>query len=191
LFPLRAAQLQIAARTLRHANASLPFGPELERKAIVILAAPVSVLASYVQPERAYRGQERARHLYWLASASSDVTVTRSAERELSVRLAEGYLYTPLERHYRGDARSLAVGHSVALSRMTARITALTPDGRPAEVRFVFDQPLESRSLIFMRWDRTRYVPVVPPRIGERLVLPREDFVEILNRTAFALARGA
>ena len=93
---------------------------------------------------------------------------------------SEGFLYSPLEQHYRGDTRSLPAGSAVHLSRMTARIASVTPDGRPSQVHFKFHEALEAPSYAFMRWNGARYEPVVLPAIGGTLALPPQDLGQIL-----------
>jgi len=44
-------------------------------------------------------------------------------------------------------------------------------DGRPAEVLVQLHKPLEDPSLHWVRWD----VPFVPPKVGQRVVLPEAD----------------
>lgn len=188
-FPVRALQMQVIGRTLDKANESLPRDERAARQTFVVLAAPVDVLASYVQAQRAFLGQVRPEHLYWLASATSEVTVTRANERALDVEPAEGYLYTPLERHYRGRIASLGVGDTVALSRMTARVAEVLPDGRPRKVRFTFDERLDDPSYVFVRWQGDHYVPIDLPEVGASLRLPREDFGKILAAKALFWAK--
>jgi hypothetical protein len=56
---------------------------------------------------------------------------------------------------------------------MTATVTALTPDGRPAEAAFRFNVPLEDRALRWLVWRDGEFQPFALPAIGETIELPR------------------
>jgi hypothetical protein len=185
LLPLRAGQMQVLGSLLDRANASIPRSSGVERRSVVLLGPPADIFASYIQPARAYSGVPRPEHLYWLASASSALEVQRTSENRLLVRPAEGFLFAPLEEHYRGAVRSLPTGSEVALARMTARVTASMADGRPREVEFTFREPLESDSYVFMSWEEGRYVPFSLP-LGGRVTLPARDFGQELLQHALS-----
>ena len=103
---------------------------------MIVLNAPADLLVSYSR-SRARRAVSRAlSHLYWLATASSDLRIERIDDHSLRVQPERGFLWSAPERHYRGDARALRPGTQVPLSQMTAQMTAQTPDGRPAATEF-------------------------------------------------------
>jgi hypothetical protein len=110
--------------------------------------------------------------------------VTRSGPAELTLEREHGFLYTPLEQHYRSRVTSLSKGSRVELSRMAAEVRATTEDGRPAQVSFRFPVPLESLALLFLYWKDDRYLPFEPPELGRTVTLPAEDFGRILTRSA-------
>jgi hypothetical protein len=58
---------------------------------------------------------------------------------------------------------------------MAVTVLALTPDGRPATMRFDFDAPLDDPRFVWLAWDQTRYVPFVPPAIGAEVELPPQS----------------
>jgi hypothetical protein len=61
-------------------------------------------------------------------------------------------------------------------------VTALTSDGRPAEVSVEFLRPLEDPALRILRWDGNGYVKFVPPRPNTEAVLPAANFLRLLSR---------
>src|SRR5262249_58307205 len=91
------------------------------------------------------RGLVRGR-----GAAPPAVTIRRPDDRTLTIRPDGGYLRWPLDRVFRSERREMPPGHRVALTGMTAEVTEVTPDGRPAEVAFHFDVPLEDDSLIWL-----------------------------------------
>ena len=54
---------------------------------------------------------------------------------------------------------------------MTATVLSLTEDGRPANVAFRFETPLEDESLRWICWQGGEFVPWAPPAVGEEVTL--------------------
>lgn len=178
--PLRAAQMEVFGRMIETATRPIYDSPDLANETVVLINPPTVLFANYLQGRRAWNGETRPRHLYFLSSASSPLTVTRAGPNELVVEPEAGFLFSPLERHYRGATRSLPAGSTVTLSSMRAEIRTVTADGRPQAVDFVFDRPLDTPSLRFFIWRRGGYEPFTPPPAGASVHLPREDFGAIL-----------
>jgi len=185
--PLRAAQMQLVGRASAIATAELDRIPNLERRTVVIVNAPLDALASYIQAERAWRRVGHAAHLYWLTTAGSSLRVARIDASSLRVERSDGFLSTPLERHYRGRVDSLKLGEQVQLGTMTATVESLTRDGRPRAVSFRFTEPLESNSFVFLFWKEGRYQPLALAALTTPLRLPAEDLGQILARTALGV----
>lgn len=183
--PVRAWSIELLGRALDRAERSIPGGPEIADNTVVIVNAPFDVMASYVQPARAARSAPRPRHLYWLASASSEIDLTSVSARTLSVRPRDGWLHTPLERHYRGRVGALRAGASVTLSDMTARVTESNAAGRPAVVEFDFPRGVRSRRTQFLRWRDGRFEPFDVPPPGHTVHFPREDFFRVVIGSMF------
>jgi len=66
----------------------------------------------------------------------------------------------------------MRLGEKVELAAATIEITALTPDGRPAEATFRFRVPLEDPSLRWFQCTRGDFEPFAPPAIGQTVRLP-------------------
>ncbi len=71
-----------------------------------------------------------------------------------------------MDRVFRNERRPMADGQEVKLTGMTARVTVLTADRRPAVATFRFDEPLESPSYVWLCYRGTSYEPFVPPSVG-------------------------
>jgi hypothetical protein len=89
----------------------------------------------------------------------------------LVVRPRRGYLAWAVDQLFRSEQHPMSVGQRVELTGMTAEVTALTNDGRPAEATFTFGVPLEDPSLRWMQWHEGRFVPFPLPAIGETVEL--------------------
>jgi hypothetical protein len=107
--------------------------------------------------------------------------VTRSDDRTLLVRPLTGFLALPSERMQRDPHDRMPVGYRVRFSDLTIEVTALTRDGRPAEIVARFDHPLEDARYEFYEWRGLRYQPFALPHIAETRVLPHVDFVSLLQ----------
>ncbi|HEX7668508.1 MAG TPA: hypothetical protein VF395_02940, partial [Polyangiaceae bacterium] len=189
LLALRAAQMELFGVTHDRGAQGIPSDPGVAGKTVVVVAAPTVIFANYIQAQRAFEGTPRPAHLYVLASASSPITVERRGAQAIVLRPEQGFLYTPLEQHYRGGA-PLVRGDRVSLSAMTADVMETGPSGRPSAVRFSFDAP--SDDYVFVTWKNGRFVPFALPDVGgPPVLLPEEDFGRILMETAVGGKGGA
>ena len=154
-------------------------GPSVGDRTLVIVNAPSPVNASYVILLRELSGQPVPRHTRVLAPAVPSVTIRRLDERTIAIRPRGGYLRWALDRVFRSERRPLALGEPVMLSGMTATVTSLTGDGRPDEVAFRFDVPLESHSLLWLCFRGDRFEPFTPPAVGQEVEI-RFDWKALL-----------
>ena len=179
---LRARSMVTVGGILDRADAGVPSGPEIAGKTVVIAAAPSDALAGYIPIMRESRRQPRPAHLYWLATASTAVTLERVDDRTLRVIPAEGFLRHEIDRMVRTPrARPFAPGDRVALTGLTLEVETVTADRRPARVLARFDRPLDDASLVWLRWEGNTYVPYRPPAVGAAETLPAVDFLRLLE----------
>ena len=152
---------------------SVPMGPEVERQSVVIVTAPIPFAAVYLPIRRALDDLPVPAFTRILApSYPAPVVVHRPDSRTLVIRPENGYLAMSADRLARGLHRPMAIGERVAVTGMTATVTALTDDGRPAEVSFQFDVPLEDQSLRWLYWNGDDFATFIPPEVGETRNLP-------------------
>jgi hypothetical protein len=158
-------------------------GPEVRDQTLGIVNAPSAAHAGYLIFRRALSGQPVPRYTRVLAPAIPSVTVRRLDERTLAIRPARGYLDHLLDRVFRSERRALVIGEHVKLSGMTVEITDLTPDGRPAEAVFRFDEPLESPSLRWLCFRGNSFEPFMPPPIGQEATIKFDGRAMLLPKT--------
>jgi hypothetical protein len=178
--PARAQAMALVGALTERVNAAVPRGSDIEQQALIVLNAPINVALSYLQPMRAAAGVPRPAHVHWLASASSELAVTRTAQRTLRVSLAQGFLLRPEETHYRADAAALAVGTRVALAELDARVVEATPDGRPKTVDFTFAHAIDSTRYRFMCYRQGSLVAWQVPERGATQRFPAQDFFQVI-----------
>ncbi len=181
LFPVRAKTWNALGEALDRADASLPSDAAVRGKTIVIANPPIEPFASWLHVMRARRGTPRPEAFYSLAVAASDLTLTRASPRELVVEPERGYFWTEPERLLRGRRHPLAVGDRVELASLTAMVEALTPDGRPARVRFTLHEAPDSGRYVFVKWERGVYVPLQLPAEGDSVRLEAQDLFGVLR----------
>jgi hypothetical protein len=178
--PLRVRAPLDVERMVSAADRSIDESPGVRAKTVVLMNPPVDAYAGYVPPMRAAQGRPRPRALRWLATGGSDVRVRRIDAQTLQVRPAHGFLALSSERMQRNPQNRMPLGYRVTFSDLSIEVTALTQDGRPAEVLARFEHPLEDPHYEFLRWQGKGFVPFALPTIGATVVLPRVDFTSLL-----------
>jgi hypothetical protein len=165
-------------------------GPEVSDQTLVIVNAPSAAHAGYTIFRRALSGKSVPLHTRVLAPAIPSVTIRRLDERTLAIRPARGYLDHVMDRLFRTERRALVLGEQVKLSGMTVEITDMTPDGRPAEALFRFDEPLESPSLRWLCFRGNHFEPFTPAPIGQEATI-KFDGRAMLSPNTGSLGSGS
>ncbi|MBV8755665.1 MAG: hypothetical protein JO257_00230 [Deltaproteobacteria bacterium] len=180
LLVARSRSMVAVARVIDRAEAGIPRDPSIADKTVVILAAPSDALAGYVPIMRASRNQPRPAHLYWLATATAAITITRVDDHTLHVSTKDGLLRYEVDQMMRSPRlRPFAVGDRIAMTGVTIEVTAVTPDRRPREITAFFDRALDDPSLVWLRWQGHTYVPTAAPR--GTITEPAVDFLKLLD----------
>jgi hypothetical protein len=178
LLVLRARSMVAVGRVLDRAEAGIPH--TADGKTVIIATAPNDGLAGYILVTRASRGEPRPARLYWLSTATSDVTLERLEPRALRVTVAGGLLHDELDQMMRSPRlRPFHAGDRIALRGVELTIEAVTADGRPRVFVARFAVPLEDPSLVWLRWQDHTYVPYAPPALGARDTLPAADLTKV------------
>jgi len=174
---------------------SLPARPEDRERRAVIVQTPTAFVSIYGPPVQAAAGLPTPSRMLVLGSSIHALEIERSEPDVLLVRPQGGYLLAPgsplpgtaqpdldprylmplFDRLYRGD-EPMRLGERVEMDGITIEVSALTPDGRPAEARFHFQRGLDDPSLLWLRWQDGVYVPFEPPEVGTSVTLPPPAF---------------
>jgi hypothetical protein len=179
-FPLRAGHPIGPTWVERRLHVRLPAGTPLEDRTVVVVNAPSAMIANYLILRRELDSLSVPRHMRVLAPAILSVTIRRVDERTLAIAPGGGYLRFPLDAVFRSERRGFAVGDQVKLTGMTVTVNSLTADGRPDEAMFRFDVPLESPSLLWLRYRAGGFEPFTPPAVGEQSEI-RIDWKALLS----------
>ena len=135
-------------------------------------STPIVLAGGYLPIRNALEGRPVPAHTRTLAPHQPPLVIARPDGRTLAVRPKGGFLKSPWDQLGRGLNHSMTLGDRVELTGMTAVVTALTDDLRPAEVAFRFDVPLEDPSLLWLCWTGRKYEPFIPPIVGQSVTLP-------------------
>jgi hypothetical protein len=184
--------VQAMTRTQSVIDQAIAIGSvEASTREVVIVNAPSPFHFIYLPGQRALAGQPAPEHLRVLAPAHSAVQVTRHDEQTFLIRPAGGflpragtgvgtentapplahvvYMYQHLEKFFRSDDLPMTLGQRISLPGTEFKITEMTPDGRPWEVRVLFAYAPEDDSTRWLQWDWTtsQYIPFAPPPVGQ------------------------
>lgn len=171
--PIRAAWPMGPPFLLDQLRPSEPMDPSIAGEDLIVVNPPEAFLMLESALMWAADGDPLPRRIRVLMSSRlQPVEVYRPDERTLVLRPEAGFLRGLADRLLRGPDRPLRLGERIELAGMTVEITEMRPDGRPAEAAFRFAVPLEDPSLRWLQWRDGRYVPFVPPPVGDRVKLP-------------------
>jgi len=188
-----AADMKVFGDVLERTAATMPDDAAITGQDAVVVQTPAAFVSIQAVPIRVVAGQPLPKRLLVLGSGRGGTTVERTASDVLVVRPEGGFLLprgralpseegraAPVDTRYLlsifdglyRDDPALPLGTRIALRGVTVEITALTPDQRPAEVRFIFDRSLDDPSLRWLAWENGGYVPFTVPAVGARTQLP-------------------
>lgn len=195
-FPAKAPGATVFAKFAETPFDAVLLDPSVERDHAIVVNPPLVLATGLLSTLRDAQGLPRPRFIRCLSPGIHGVELRRTDDRTLIVRPTGGYLQRPgalvveggreerpafypsylsqhLDRVFRGDAHPMALGEKVELTLVTVEVTALTPDGRPAEATFRFAAPLEDARLHWIAWAPTerRFLPFSPPTVGETVRL--------------------
>jgi hypothetical protein len=112
------------------------------------------------------------RHIRYVSAGARPTTVRRVDPQTLEVTFPDGLLSNRELRPDRSRYLPMAPGTRVELEGYRVEVLADAPNAGPTRARFTFAKPLEDPSLAFYRWDERKFVPFVPPAMGEEVVVP-------------------
>ncbi len=147
--------------------ARIPLDYTVERQTLVVLNPPNAVATYWLPYVQAVDGKAVPLRLRGLAASASSGTAARLDERTLAVRVKGGYLTRIEDTVFRDPLHPLKPGDRIELAGLVVEVASVKEDGRPWEVRFRFDVPLEHPSLRWLQWKGRAYAPFRPPGLAE------------------------
>jgi hypothetical protein len=139
----------------------------VEKQTLVVLNPPSALWMMGLPYLRALEGQPIPFRARVLAASASEGRATRIDDHTLAVRVKGGYLDTLHDTLFRDPRRAMQPGDRIVVAGLAVEVVSVKEDGRPWEVQFRFDVPLEDASLRWVQWQGGEYAPLVPPGLGE------------------------
>jgi hypothetical protein len=165
---------QTLARLVARTSMRVPLDESVTHQDVIVINPPSLLYAVYFPLEREAAGLPVPRRVRFLSSGVAGMTIQRTDAYSLVIGVEGGYIGWSFERLFRDERHPMHVGERVALTGMTATVTAITNDGRPAEAAFRFAVPLEDASLRWIWWHDGEFRPFTPPAVGETVQTARE-----------------
>jgi hypothetical protein len=158
-------------KTIEESIVFLPEETEFAQQTAVMVTAPSFFHTAHIPIIRRYMGKPAPAYVRLLSSGFSPVELSRVDDFTLSLRPEGGYLQG-LAQYVRDPKYLMELGQRIQLTGMEVGVTAMMPDGQPAEAEFRFTVPLEDPTLRWFHWSNGRYQPFTPPAVGESVRVP-------------------
>jgi len=133
----------------------------------IVISIPYDQMLFYLNFIRAANGQALCLNTFLLSAGLQPLEVRRVNERTLMVRFESGMLKGSWEQSFRDSAAPLEKGYTLQLPGFSVMVTALSDGGLPAEIRYLFNKPLEDASLRWVTWSDDGFIPFTLPAFGE------------------------
>lgn len=150
----------------------LPNDPALTSQSVQVVNGPFAFFALEFPFMQAGRGLPVPHGMRVLFPSLAAMSITRPDERTLLLRPDGGYLATPIDASYRSRHHPFMVGDRIPLPELELEVTRVTREGRPAEIRCRYREPLDAPTLRWVYWQDGAYRPFPVPPVGRTVQLP-------------------
>ena len=149
---------------------------------LVTAYLPGDLLCSAMPLVRAGNGERTPKYGRTLCAGVQSCDLERTDSRTLVIKPDDTFLRPPLCQVFRDPALNpFHEGQVVQLTGFEATVLSVTPDGRPKEVAFQFDVPLEDPSLRWVTFQGRGYAPFTPPAIGQKIRINAPTVKDFIN----------
>lgn len=118
------------------------------------------------------RDDPSPRRIAMLSSITSDCHVEREDLDTLVLTPERGFLFARIDRLLRGLDVPFVAGERIERPGYVAEVREVLPDGRPAQVAFHFDAPLEDPRYRWMHWTLAGAVEFEVMEVGGTMHIP-------------------
>jgi hypothetical protein len=169
-------------RVAQHLNDGAPSDPRITSDTLLIVNTPADLLGSTLPVMRAANGEPVPKYGRLLCAGVRSLEIERLDERALRFRLDDLFLTRPWTQVFRNPAtHPMQAGQTVRLTGLEAQVVSATKEGRPKEVLFRFDVPLEDPSLRWVVFKDRTYAPFTPPPVGKTIHVNGPSFPDIVR----------
>ena len=178
--PFSSISVSIFGRAMEIGISRLPANPDVARKSLVILRAPLDVFVPTLYHMRMANRQTLPRQTWALAVGTAAVKASWIDTHTIDVWQDGGFFASPYGITYRGPKDPFRVGDVLTTDGFTATVLSVTEDQRPLEIRFRFNVPLEDPSLLWYRIGPEDVVEIDPPQPGNPVYLAPGNITALL-----------
>lgn len=144
---------------------------DAETHDLVIVNHPMACNLFHLLTQRIVDRQPLPHSTLTLASAGEPLSITRPDENSLLVHTndegSRSHLLDLYTRTYPYKG-----GETIELPAATVAVQTATPDGRPKDVLFRFQRPLDDQSLNWTYWRDGQFQPFTVPKVGQTVDVP-------------------
>jgi hypothetical protein len=170
------------------AATSLPTDAAVREQTVMAVNTPTAFLVTSAPLLQYWEGNPFPKRIRILGAGLGELEIERTDERTLVFRPEGGYFappgslsgdppaspmysFTPFDGlYFAGDP--FERGTVLRLPDPVVTIEEVTDDGRPREVSFRFERPLEDDLYRWVKWEEGVYVPFALPSVGEKILEP-------------------
>ncbi len=163
--PLRTQTIVLIGSEAHRVSDLAPADEAVTDQTLVFLNG-VDLLTMYVPMTRMVDGGPVPGRIALLSSMFEPSRVERMDDRTLHIRPDDGFLSHAGDGLLRDASVPFAAGDVFDMPDFTAEVLEITADGRPAEVAFTFDEPLESDRLRWVYFRDGLLHEFTPPPVG-------------------------
>jgi hypothetical protein len=170
LLPLKTYSVRLFGDVFEAPARSLDQLGGLEGRTLVFVNGPSFFHTSWAPVTRLSLGLPVPDALRVLGTTEHEVEVTTVDEHTLRLRPARGYVDNILDELLRTPERPARIGDGQRYDDLSVEVTAVTADGRPAEVICRFVRPLADPRHLLVAWTRGRgYQLFIPAPVGQEV----------------------
>jgi hypothetical protein len=179
LMPARTQTSRVIGALAHGVVDAAPSGPGVADQTLIYVNG-IDLMTMYLPFTRMVEGGVVPGRTVLLSSLFSGADVERVDARTLAIRPDAGFLFHAGDCLLRDRGEPFELGQRIRRAGFEAEVVELTADRRPAEVRFVFDVPLESPELRWMVFRDGELADFpIPPVGGATRIEPTHPFANV------------
>ena len=138
-----------------------------------MINTPMDISVSYIPFVLAERNRLLNESILLLSAGATNAIILRPDAKTLRVNLPQGLFASVFDRIFRNIPAGLTAGSRIDLPQVSITVNALTADGRPCDLSYVFKKPLEDAGWKWFCWTAQGVTPFMLPAVGGTVNVPR------------------
>jgi len=177
--PIASCSMGMTDRSIHKMISEVPVGTGIENRKVIVVNSFMEVLPPCFLLLRLTDGMPVPKYCRLLTAGNHRTEIKRIDDQTLLVTAEDGFMSPPWAPAFRNlKAAPMHQGQTVALDGMIVEVVSVAQDGRPREMLFRFDAPLEDASFQWLAYRDGHYVEFVVPRVGETVRVDNPTFIK-------------